>query len=95
MPAKDIVKQVLFETFNYDIKTGEGKKQLIIFFKKGGYYTMDLTPKDYVVRRIEGEYAILENTEDKNEIYIALALLPSGADINSKLHYENLEYTLK
>jgi len=94
MPAKEIVKQVLFEVFDYDISTGQKKKQLYIFFKKGDCYIMDLTPKDYIVKRIEGEYAILENIDDKNEIYIALALLPVGTDINTRLHYENLEYEI-
>jgi len=59
-----------------------------------GYANVDLTPKDYIVKRIEGEYAILENIDDKNEIYIALALLPVGTDINTRLHYENLEYEI-
>lgn len=53
-----------------------------------------MEPKDYVVARIEGEYAYLKDVESDNEIFIALALLPLGTDIGSKLHFEMLEYTL-
>lgn len=52
-----------------------------------------MEPKDYVVTKIEGEYAYIKD-EDGNEIFIALALLPAGTDIGSKLHYEMFEYTL-
>ncbi len=50
--------------------------------------------KDYTVNRIEGEYAYLKDTESENEIFIALALLPEGTDVGTKLHYEMFEYTL-
>ncbi|MBR3837385.1 MAG: hypothetical protein IKJ74_04480 [Clostridia bacterium] len=55
-----------------------------------------MEPKDYELIRIEGEYAFLRDlsgtcTED---IFIALALLPQGADVGSRLHYEMFEYTL-
>ena len=53
-----------------------------------------MEPKDYIVERIEGEYAILKNIEDGNEIFIAMALLPFGIDIGTKLHYENLCYEI-
>ena len=45
-----------------------------------------MEPKDYIVDRIEGEYG--------NEMFIALALLPFGVDIGTKLHFENFEYTV-
>lgn len=51
-------------------------------------------PKDYILAKIEGEYAILKNIEDGGEIFIAMALLPEGVDIGSKLHFENFEYTM-
>ena len=51
-------------------------------------------PQDYVVERIEGEYAILKNLNGGTEIFIAMALLSNGADIGVKLHYENLEYEI-
>ena len=50
--------------------------------------------KDYTVIKIEGEYAILRDNNTKDEIFIAMALLPLGVDIGSRLHYEMLEYTL-
>ena len=56
-----------------------------------------MIPKDYFVVKIEGEYAYLReigaaNAED--DIFIALALLPFGIDIGTKLHYEMFEYTV-
>ena len=43
-----------------------------------------MEPKNYVVARIEGEYAILKDTESGEELFIALALLPLGvAGLNS------------
>lgn len=53
-----------------------------------------MEPKDYVVERIEGEYAILKETKNENELFIAMALLPFGVDIGTKLHFENFEYTV-
>lgn len=50
---------------------------------------------DYIVKKIEGEYATLVNTEDGEELFIALALLPRGVDIGTKLHFEMFEYTIK
>lgn len=44
--------------------------------------------------RIEGEYAYLKDEESGNEIYIAIALLPEGADVNSIIKSEMFEYTL-
>lgn len=55
-----------------------------------------MTPKDYVLTKIEGEYAYLQELggSPDDEIFIALALLPHGVDIGTKLHYEMLEYTV-
>lgn len=55
-----------------------------------------LTPKDYVVSRIEGEYAYLHDLSGncREDLFIALALLPPGTDLGSKLHYEMFEYRL-
>jgi len=53
-----------------------------------------MEPMDYIVIKIEGEYATLQNTEDGCEIFIALALLPIGTDVNTKLHFENFEYEI-
>ena len=53
-----------------------------------------MEPKDYILSRIEGEYAYLRDVESGNEIFIALALLPEGADVGSRIHSEMFEYTL-
>lgn len=53
-----------------------------------------MEPKDYILNRIDGEYAYLKDIESDNEIFIALALLPEGADIGNKIHQEMFEYTL-
>ena len=52
--------------------------------------------KRYVVTRIEGEYAYLrdESGDVKEELFIALFLLPEGTDTGSRLLYEFPEYTL-
>lgn len=50
--------------------------------------------KDYVIIKIEGEYAFLQDMESKEELFIAMALLPAGCDVGTKLRYEMLEYTI-
>ena len=49
--------------------------------------------KQYTLVRTEGEYAYLRDS-DGEELFIALALLPMGADVGDTLTYENLEFTL-
>jgi hypothetical protein len=53
-----------------------------------------MEPKDYLVEKIEGEYATLKDISSGEELFIAMALLPMGTDVGSRLHYEMLEYTL-
>ena len=55
-----------------------------------------MEPKDYVVTKIEGEYAYLRELgkSEADEIFIALALLPMGTDLGSRLHFEMFSYTL-
>lgn len=55
-----------------------------------------MIPKDYVVTKIEGEYAYLKelNTDNDDELFIALYLLPFGTDIGTELHYEMFEYSI-
>ena len=53
-----------------------------------------MEPKDYILDRIDGEYAYLKDIHTGNEVFIALALLPAGADTGSRIHFEMLEYTL-
>ncbi len=53
-------------------------------------------PYYYEVIKIEGDYATLKRTDTDAEdtMFIALALLPFGTDIGSRLKWENLEYEL-
>ncbi len=53
-------------------------------------------PFDYILEKIEGDYAYLRLIDNpKAELFmIALTLLPLGADVGSKIHYENIEYTI-
>lgn len=53
-----------------------------------------MEPKDYIVKRIEGEYAILSDMESGEELFIAMALLPLGVDVGTRLHYEMLQYEI-
>ena len=53
-----------------------------------------MEPKDYIVVRIDGDYAHLKNLETGEEVLIARALIPEESDEGSLLHYENLSYTL-
>ena len=55
-----------------------------------------MEPKDYTVVKIEGEYAYLraDGASEAEDLFIAMALLPSGVDVGSRLHYEMLCYTL-
>lgn len=48
----------------------------------------------YTLTRIDGEYAYLKEKDSDNEIFIALALLPEGADVGSEIKCEMFEYTL-
>ena len=50
-----------------------------------------MEPKDYIVAKIEGEYATLRDTASGEELFIAMALLPEGVDVGTKLHYEMLD----
>lgn len=49
---------------------------------------------DYILIKIDGQYAVLKDLESENEVFIALDLLPFGSDIGSRLHCENFSYTL-
>lgn len=53
-------------------------------------------PFKYKVLTIEGEYATLGriDIETADNIFIALALLPSGTDVGTELLWENFEYKL-
>ena len=48
----------------------------------------------YTVTRIEGEYAYIAAEEGGEELFIAMALLPIGVDVGSRLEYCFPEFTL-
>jgi hypothetical protein len=48
----------------------------------------------YKVSKIEGEYAILIDEKTGDDLFIALALLPEGTDLGSKLLWKDFEYTI-
>ena len=50
--------------------------------------------KVYILTKIEGEYAYLTPEEGVGELFIAMALLPVGADIGARLSYSNLEFKI-
>ena len=52
--------------------------------------------KDYEIVKIEGEYASLRDLSGacEEDLFIALALLPFGVDVGSRVHYEMFEYSL-
>lgn len=49
--------------------------------------------KYYVITKIEGEYAYLKD-RDGEELFIAMALLPLGADIGTSLCYKDFEFSI-
>lgn len=55
-----------------------------------------MEPKDYIVSKIEGDYAYLKRTDMlcDEDLFIAMALLPPGVDVGMKLHYEMLAYEI-
>ena len=51
--------------------------------------------KTYKIKRIEGEYAYLELLDGReDELFIAMALLPSGVDVGDVLKFSNFEFTV-
>lgn len=55
-----------------------------------------MEPKKYTLVRIEGEYAYLreDGAAPEDDLFIALALLPLGADVGSRLLFADFSYTL-
>lgn len=53
-------------------------------------------PFKYKVISIEGEYATIKRTdrESSDTLFIAMALLPDGIDIDTELLWENFEYKI-
>ena len=55
-----------------------------------------MEPMDYVVEKIDGDYAYLRRIDIASEdtVFVARALLPEGIDEGTKLHFENLSYEI-
>ncbi|MGN0601273.1 MAG: hypothetical protein ACI4I7_01035 [Oscillospiraceae bacterium] len=53
-----------------------------------------MEPIDYIVIKIDGDYAHLKNMESGDILPIARALIPEEADEGTNLHWENFEYTI-
>lgn len=53
-----------------------------------------MEPKDYIVDKIDGEYAHLKNLADGEIMLIARALIPEESDEGTILHWENFIYSL-
>lgn len=58
---------------------------------------MNFGPMEYMVARIDGDYAYLQqNDEPQEELKcVARALLPPEISEGTKLHYEMMEYTIR
>ena len=65
---------------------------MLEFIKKHRDNAME--KKIYRVERIEGEYAYLSCEGESEELFIAMALLPLGADVGTLLEYENFEFSV-
>ena len=55
-----------------------------------------MEPKDYIISKIEGEYAYLHDLSGQcdEDLFIAMALLPENVIVGTKLHCEMLQYTV-
>jgi len=55
-----------------------------------------MTKRIFTVSKIEGEYAYLRADDDPagEPLFIAMALLPQGVDIGTRLKYEMLSYEI-
>ena len=51
---------------------------------------------DYIVERIDGDYAMLKRIDEPEDELkmVAMALLPPEVNEGTKLHYEWMEYTI-
>ncbi len=50
--------------------------------------------KFYILTKIDGEYAIITDEVSGEELFIAMALLPLGVDIGTRLKYEDLTFEI-
>lgn len=57
---------------------------------------VNMGPYEYVVEKIDGDYAVLRRTDIQSEdtVLVARALLPDETDEGTRLLWENLEYSV-
>ena len=48
----------------------------------------------FKISRIEGEYAYLAPEGGGDELFLAMALLPSGVDVGTRLYLHNMEFEM-
>ena len=53
-----------------------------------------MEPKNYVIVKIEGEYATLRDEDGGEELFIAMALLPLGVDIGTRLAFDFPDFSI-
>ena len=53
-----------------------------------------MEPKDYIVERIDGDYAHLKDLASGEVLLIARALIPEESDEGTILHYDALTYSV-
>lgn len=53
-------------------------------------------PYEYIVEKIDGDYAVLRRTDIQTEdtVLVARALLPEEVDEGTRLLWKNLEYSV-
>ena len=70
----------------------KGNKETTASVGNGGRH---MEPILYLVKKIDGDYAWLENTEhpEREPVFIARALLPDTVFEGARLWFENFEYT--
>lgn len=44
--------------------------------------------KTYIISKIDGEYATLRDENSGEDLFIAMALLPLGVDVGTRLSYD-------
>lgn len=53
-----------------------------------------MEPIEYVVTRIDGDYAHLKNEKTGDDVLVAMALLPDETDEGVRLLWENFTYSV-
>lgn len=53
-----------------------------------------MEPIEYVVTRIDGDYAHLKNVKTGDDVLVAMALLPDETDEGVRLLWENFTYSV-